>query len=459
MTGTEVVIDLGVLRAGDEPTPVPASPGWQRRWRGPRFALRHWVFVAVLAVLTGATLGGATTMAGAPVELFAAPIGHRGTYAVGDGLLYTLRVGNDGAGLAAYGLGDGARRWETPVQVGADPRDQASLAELGDVLVVMVGRDHRSDMRTLVFDAGTGRPLWTHPGYVLSGPGTGPLIVSQPLPCPVGECFSAPDSVGLAQELIAMDRRTGAERWRLRIDEHTGYATPDPYAPSARMVVTAPDGLITVHDLATGGITGTLRASAAGSTPPRFAQFIGDRLLVRTGDELTAYDGATLGREWTIRVGTFRGLLNCGGPLLCVLTEEGTQGIDAATGRQRWWLPGLMALGEFDGRHLVGYPLNGERSSLNTELIDAGSGERLFPLGQWEPVGYLPGPSRGVVARWDRTRSTVWLGMLRPEAGGVWPLGTRVSRVWEMCTATRSGPVLLVCPSIDQTVRVLRPPD
>jgi outer membrane protein assembly factor BamB len=482
---TPVLIDLGVLRSGPDPDGGLPSSGRDRWWRrARRFGVRRWLAAAVVVALAGATLAGSGIPAGGPVEVFSAPIGRRGTFAVGDGLLYVLRVESDRAGLAAYGLGGGTPRWETPIELGAGPGEGTGLLNLGDVLAVTITGEQATDNRMLVFDAGTGRPLWTTAGYVLAdlaagplaaGPlAAGPLILSRPLPCASDDCLS-PDIIGLAQDIAAVNRRTGAELWRLRIDEHTGYSVSDlsSTAPPRWLAVIRRDGGIALRDLVTGRVTGTVPAPEPGPQPAgerrRFAAFAGERLLLLSEGSISAYDTATLRREWTVQVELRYGFRSCGAGLICVGAAQGTLALDAATGQTRWRLDGITVWAEFDGRHLIGYPTEGmveprnpntvEPRKPNTEVLDAETGRRLFPLREWEPVGHLPGLSRGVVARVDDTRVRMWFGELRPEAGGVWPIGTAVRGVTGLCEATKSGPLLVACPGHDERVRVLRLPD
>lgn len=441
------LIDLGLDR--EVPDPGPDRIG--RWWTG---AGRRWTAAAAAAVLAGAVAGSAAPPRSALAEVFSAPIGHQGEFSVSGETLFVLRVDRAGPVVAAYGLRDGARRWQTPASPDVATADDSFLVSDGGTLALVISRESPRAIRTFAYDAVSGVALWNQPGRPLPGGGADHVLLARPAPCPV-EC-DLPDGMR-GTDVRAIGRHTGEVRWRVRLRPGTAYAAAQAGTP--RLATVDTDGRLTVRDVASGTATGA--RTLAPMPRERLLLFVGDILLVQVLEGLSGYHPGTLTALWTVPVTLPPGGLAFGcARLLCTSSPAGTYGIEPSTGAVRWRRAGSMALGRLDERHLMTHSTGGgpvERGfDADVEVIEAETGARLFVLHGWEPMAVLTGTPYVLIHRWHETRSLIWLGELRADQRAVRRVGSVPGVGAECTTGSVASRSFLVCRTADDRARVWR---
>lgn len=177
-----------------------------------------------------------------------------GSPVIKNGRVYaTAMVGEQKVAVFSFDAATGGQLWRTEVATGPLPRitppnSHASSTPAADGERVYV---HFSTIGLLAFDAMTGAEVWRHampkPAYLMDWGAASSPIVHKDL-----VIFCQDDD--LAPFLVAVDARTGRERWKtLRKDMLAGYALPVMCEANGRTdLVIAGSGKLKGYDPATG---------------------------------------------------------------------------------------------------------------------------------------------------------------------------------------------------------------
>jgi outer membrane protein assembly factor BamB len=236
----------------------------------------------------------------------------------------------------------GERHWRLDV-----PHVPFRVADIGGGIDAILIRPPNGSYRrnetdsTILVDRSTGRVLVHHTGLPMRRSGGLVLFEERGRPCEHG----GEDCVDVA----AVDTGTAAEIWRLRLPPN-GRLLPDSVTTRGGFTTAAPDGSITLRDVAT--------SAAVVSTPPRtvndgtgvrLSAVSGGVLVVGRADgeftELVGYDTATLTKLWSQQIARDPGrnvadpqLVGLGafGELVRVSDGGGSTIVDPATGHTRF---------------------------------------------------------------------------------------------------------------------------
>jgi outer membrane protein assembly factor BamB len=352
------VIDLGELRHGSEPDPLPRPP--RAHGRLLRCAL---VVLLMLVTLAAATVPQPRR---APVTIPAVP----GSDVMVDGDLLLVVEPTSAARqgrLAAYRLPTGEPVWQAPLSAEARYWGLKPLAGMLLATGYEIGPEGRGT-RTIALDRATGAYRWHQPGIASK------LIDGNLLLRDGGE--TEPSIVR------AVDPCCGTVRWQLPPTtaeisiRDTGYGVD-------RLVLYQANGLVEVRDATTGAAM-----ASADMRPPSGAplgiDLIDDLLLAvdRGSGTINAYGLDRLDRRWTRRSGPIEFVLDCG-PVVCLRTGGNElQALDPATGDVRWrserWLWGWP----YEGRLMAN--ITGYGPMEQYVVLDALTGRQLADLGRWE---------------------------------------------------------------------------
>jgi outer membrane protein assembly factor BamB len=339
-----VVIDLGEVRG---------PPEIAERRRDPRRLRALGVAAALLAVL------GLVT-APAPGPTIRAEI--RIPSAVGDSMyvhgdrLYVMRPhGNQVVRgervLTAYRLPDGARLWQS--RIPESGQSFRGVIATGDVLLLPGYGPGGTDANggggseVVALDHRTGRQRWRLAGTLVgtvesSGADRVLLGTGREVPNPSGR-----------ETLTAVDVRTGAPAWSYQPPPDAQFSTVDPADGPAAIVSGLTSGRVEVRELRTGDVI-----AAAGVRPPiepvdpvtpgvvlgteQWMSVIGDLILITDGRAatLTAYGLRDLDRRWTTTWDSGDNWYyspGCDDELICLHLRDGAvRALEARTGRLRW---------------------------------------------------------------------------------------------------------------------------
>jgi PQQ-like domain len=335
-----VVIDLGLMEhRPDEPEPVGAGP-------------RPSPWLVVLLVLACCTVG--LTAAGSPPPrsrlVFALDRVIEAPRFAGDTVLaYLDSDGTVGPSITAFSLADGAVRWRyRPV------RRMAVMPAGAVTLISPAACRSMEEFVTEAVDAVSGDRRWRLPGAPLWTVAGGELAVFKQ---PVSGCSEATGGFDPLPSVpfvwAGVDLASGAVRWTFAVEAERRLAVGTDATGLATWMVVADSRMLTAYDLRTGAVVSTLEA------PPEPSQQAvvrmsgaGDRLLlterVRGALTVRAYNAPELLEAWRVTVpppGSSRVELDsftvrpCG-PVVCMGPPAETIGLDAATGEERWRLPG-----------------------------------------------------------------------------------------------------------------------
>ncbi|MET7709370.1 PQQ-binding-like beta-propeller repeat protein [Micromonospora sp. NPDC005413] len=357
MTGP--VIDLGELRHGPDPDPLPRPP--RANGRPLRCAL---VLLLVLVTLASAAVPPPRR---APVTLPAWP----GADVMVDGDLVLVmeptsptRQGR----LAAYRLPGVEPVWQAPLSAEARYWGMTQLAGMVLATGYEIGPEGR-ETRTIALDRATGAYRWQQPG------GAYKLADGNVLLRTGGE--TEPSS------LRAVDPCCGTVRWQLPATtaevsvRDTGHGVD-------RVVLNQVDGPVEVRDAITGAVLSSadLRPPDGG---PIAVDLTKDLLLSidRGAGTVTAYGLDQLDRRWA-RVGVLVDFaLDCG-PVLCMRAgQKELQAVDAATGELRWRNSRWGWAWPYDGRLIVNVLASADGPE-HFVVLDPLTGRELADLGRWD---------------------------------------------------------------------------
>ncbi|MGC4869912.1 PQQ-binding-like beta-propeller repeat protein [Micromonospora sp. DT53] len=417
---TDSVIDLGELRHGPDPDPLPRPP--RAHGRPLRCAL-----VVLLALVTLAA-AAVPPPRRAPVTLPARP----GSDVLVDGDLFLVMEPTDSATrqgrLAAYRLPGGEPVWQAPLSVEARYWGMKSLAGMVLVTGFEIGPEGR-ETRTVALDRATGAYRWQQPGvtYELTD---GNLLLRNG-----GE--TEPSSVR------AVDPCCGTVRWQLP-STTAEISLRDTGRGVDRIVLYQANGLVEVRDTTTGAVL-----ARAEMRPPSAArlgiELIDDLLLAidRGSGTINAYGLDRLERRWTRASGPIEFALDCG-PVVCLRTGGNElQALDPATGDVRWrsdrWLWGWP----YESRLMAN--VSGFGPMEQYIVLDALTGRQLADLGRWELyqlgvggrlVGIRRHPDGGVlIGELDIAAGEVRIVDVLPDASGE----CQATTGYLVCSATAAG--------------------
>ncbi len=286
----------------------PARPPVPRARR-----TRRWRVFFLIALLL--TVGAAAPPGDPMVQVLAAGGTAAAGFELGPSELFTATFGQNPqneAGVRRYDLSTGAQRWATPVPhivqaLTYDPQAGVVLARAGD------------DPRMTVLDASDGTALWH-----LSRGSTWALTVTG------GHVLLRTDASATRSVLVLTDARTGKPVWRRDINPRT-----DVYDDAARdrIVLVELSGRVTTLRFTDGSELGQGEVGSYSTV-----DVAGDRLYVTTPAMLAAYRMPDLTLVWKVPSAS-AGIVNECGPVVCVSSELGVRGLDAADGELRWSLP------------------------------------------------------------------------------------------------------------------------
>jgi outer membrane protein assembly factor BamB len=375
------LIDLGDV---SEPVLPGRRPRWAgRRWRGIGLSL---VLAVSLATLQPAPTGLPTVRI-----LWTAPLTRTLIVQSDHDTVYALRAVDGGGELTAYELATGQVRWTQPTTTATVTAGWFSVLDAADLLVIPT--EHGDS----AVDAATGRHLWTVSGSV--------------------ESFAA-DSVLLREDggqnqssrLRLVRARDGVTVWQRSSGEVRTVVVPVRDGRPAMIVVDSGElSVLRYGD----GVTQLSRDLPRDGVDVRQLMLIGGHLLIqRHYDDrvtVTGYRLDTLDEVWQVEApggGTAR---DCG-PVVCLATSRGAEGLDPGTGARRWAVPGADDVWPVTDERLVvsedpREPHDGRQPLVS--VIDAKTGRQLGSAVAGQPV---------VSAVGDRT-----LLVLRPRDSPVGP--------------------------------------
>ncbi|MFG1843217.1 PQQ-binding-like beta-propeller repeat protein [Micromonospora sp. NPDC049175] len=383
MTGP--VIDLGELRHGPDPGPLPRPP--RAVGRQLRCAL---VLLLVLATVVSAAVPpprpAAVTV---PAQLAAETLFTADLFVVldPDPEQPTRRR------MSAFRLPDGGSLWQTAVPVQGRNWE---ITAAGDTLLVTVHEvlPPEPSVLSLAFDRGTGAYRWRQPGH--------PTVLAD------GTVLLQSGADDELVTLRAVDPCCGTVRWQLP-DAATYVSLRHDARGVDRLVLHRGKGATEVRDAITGAALARadLRPPEGGSYES--VQLVDDLLLAsqRVPATITAYGLDRLDRRWSTTItGPIDFVDDCG-PVVCA-RRNGAElwGLDPATGQVRWSSDRWGWMVPHDGR-LVS---TAERPVVVPPpplvVLDPMTGRELAELGRWELaqggpdgplVGVRPHPDGGMV--------------------------------------------------------------
>ncbi|MEV4415867.1 PQQ-binding-like beta-propeller repeat protein [Catellatospora sp. NPDC049609] len=382
------------------------------------------------------------------------------------------------AALLAGAAGDATAPAPRLIQVARWDQPNAVVAMAGEDTVLVAG-----DGQLAAYDAYDGRPLWTATAGGVFGwtqaAGEGVQLVAF-----VRSTSADVASMLPSYDVLAVERRTGAVRWRhpglvdpvagVLVNRtgdvaHPDVAVHDPDTFALRW--RAPEGRaagidawgsalwrltdggdLVEHDLATGAVRRDLRVPAP---PTELIEVVPTRHAIGLSGYRRRADGVPeLVEHWYDRAslrpasgeGRWRWETDCGGGLSCAGTgrDDTAYLLDSATGAPVRQLPSRLYLGSPAGALLLD-----ENDRGFAARLDPATGERLTDVRGWTVPATMSTFIR-FVGRFDRASRTTYLAALTP--GGLRPLG-RVALAARRCEA---GPGVLVCATTGGEVVIWR---
>ncbi|MCG5472844.1 PQQ-like beta-propeller repeat protein [Micromonospora sp. LAH09] len=356
---SDPVIDLGELRHGTDPEPLPRPP--RANGRQVRCGL-----VLLLALVTLAA-SAVSPPRRAPLTLPARP--GADVLVDGDLVLVMEPASPTGQGqLAAYRLPGGEPVWQAPLSAEARYWGMFPLAGMMLATGYEIGPEGR-ETRTVALDQATGAYRWQQPGTAFE--------------LTDGNLLLRTGGETLPSSLRAVDTCCGTVRWQLPATT-AEINVRDTGQGVDRVVLNQVDGPVEVRDAITGAVL-----ARADLRPPDGGQIrvdlTGDLLLAidRGSGTVTAYGLDQLDRRWT-RTGVHVDFaLDCGA-VLCVRTGNNElQAVDPATGELRWSNSRWGWAWPYDGRLIVN-ALTSEDGPSHFVVLDPLTGWELADLGRWD---------------------------------------------------------------------------
>ncbi|WCN82984.1 outer membrane protein assembly factor BamB family protein [Micromonospora sp. LH3U1] len=377
MTGP--VIDLGELRHGQDPDPLPRPP--RANGRQLRCALALLLVLLTLASAAvpqprraAVTLPGS---AGADVVV------------LGD-LLVVIDATNaqKPQRLAAFRLPGGDPVWQASLPMVARYWGVSPLAGMLLATGYEIGPEGQGTL-TVALDLATGAYRWQQPGSANRLADGNMLLQSGDDDEPVS--------------LRAVDPCCGTVRWQLT-DAADYVNVRDTDDGVDRLVLNRVDGPTEVRDAITGAVLARADLRPPGGGTLGYVQVVNELLLTVGGvpATVTAYGLDRLDRRWNSPAGQVDFVEDCG-PVLCLRTRSnGLWAVDRVTGEARWSSDRWDWVSPHGGR-LVASTVNSSGAALQQlAVLDPMTGRVLAELGRWELAQFgLDGPLIGVRRRPD----------------------------------------------------------
>lgn len=402
---SDAVIDLGELRDGTDPDPLPRPPSARGRWT--RTALVALLVLVGLAASTphprrvGVTLPASV---GADAVVF-------------DDVVFLIEPlgATRQRRLTATRLPDGEPVWRTSLP--AEGR-YWGVARSGETLLAIgyeTGPDGTGTL-TVALDPRTGAYRWQQPGRPAVLPDGAILLWS-------GEN----EAVGA---LRAVDACCGTVRWQASVAAGADLTLPDSARGLDRLVLLRGSGQVEVRDTATGAVLTRADLPSPPGGTPRVLRVVDDLLVTLEGSPsvITAYGLDHLDQRWRTPAAGATYVSDCG-VVLCLENEVGgRRTIDAATGEPRWEDDRWTWVWPQADRLVATTQGSAGPGAQELVVLDPPTGKVLAKLGRWEVAQYDPdGPLIGVrphpdggllVAELDVRGGTVRiLDVLRDAAG------------------------------------------
>ncbi len=414
-----VLIELGVDhgRPGDYDAPSGRA---RSRWSAP--------VAALLAVLF--CVGSSAAPAPAPLrQLLDVPIRPDDSYALIDNGLLLVQTPAAGT-ITAYDLADGDLRWQAGATAPA-----YRIRSAGGLVLLRPRSFGAADPGTIALAAETGAARWRHAGTIVSVAGTPLVAVSQ---------IRSLSGTGRRVEgpVVGVDPDTGRTRWSVPVPS-TAVWQDLPGTPP-RMLLVHDSGTAEVRNLATGALLASVQLPPADYEPGN-PVVVGATLVVRhpgtAGNEVTAYDLATLQRRWNRPARWAYEVRSCG-RYACLVSRAGVRAIDPVNSLDRWYGSGWRYVEE-RGAVVLAYGSTGGAADL-VGLVDPGTGRVTVDLRSWRPVPGQASADQVLVTRdYDAgTRTVVAVagpGSARPRLLGDLPQGAGDCRALHGRLVCRSG--------------------
>jgi hypothetical protein len=435
----EILIDL------DRPDPHPRADRERPRWSGP--TPFQWRVMLVVAALLVTAFGVGAAAAPRPSR-FGGPVRIPGTgadeFLLADDLI-AVNSGRDQR-IYAYGL-DGSLKW-----VASQPIPRANLVTMNSDVILITSPMWPG--QTAALDRATGALRWGVDGLFQAFAGDTVMVGVGP---------AGPD--GAEQEVVAIDARSGREKWRENVslsatrrtmlmydqlyratgrisvandgtgeilDYRTGRkrsisGVPEPPAPPESLQVNTPDGVVLVNRfqaaLSAGDLVIVFPLSPQPGEPSAADGEYG---------EIAAYAPDSADPLWTIPAGDGWPAGTCG-PWICVVESDATRVLDPATGvevRRIGW-PHVIA---GSAERFLGYDDAGTADTTQLTVFDARSGRALASYVGWllldrEIADWVPMVRRGRGLSWE-------LATVSMATGTAYPLGTFDAAGERACQST-----------------------
>ncbi len=363
--------------------------------------------LAVVAIAGMLTLSGAVAPGPAAVRpLWTAPLRDEESVTLTDDTAYLDTYAAAGeARLTAYDLATGAVRWTVPAGTGVSWNGPAPA---GDVLLVPTDHAMVSEKvadgtysiafnrTTIALDARTGAERWRTAGEVQPAFLDGSALITE---------F---DDHAHLTRLRRVGLADGRELWSRATPATASWALLWQADRPSEIVTATAAGEIRFYRYADGSLRFTGRLPwRIGRTQAADLYAAGSYLAVRRSEVSSA--GSTIYRPDDLtelwRTGDRTGFVTACGPLLCSISETEVVGRDPATGRERWRYAGVQGV-----RALTPDRLLLEQDSLDGTrlLVDAATGRAIGPppTGQaaWAHTAFGEGAPGGSVFILRRTR-------------------------------------------------------
>jgi outer membrane protein assembly factor BamB len=359
---------MTIIELGDPGSAAARSVPAPRR-REPHIAVR----LAAVALLCVAAIGGSARPAPTMIRPgWSIPFDRTSIVKVTPGTVFILSTGG-GSQVTAYDLGNGAVRWSKRLPMS---RGRMTAAESG-ALMVPVGPAGDTEA-TVALDRRTGAEMWRLPGDVVHA-------------TPETALLAGPDAT-MRQVRIA----DGAEIWSRPLGHAVSWTILGPEPRSVRIVIAAPDGRVQVLRLSDGALLSHGRLPTSVGVPVKEdAGVLYVNRMETNRAVAAAYDLDTLTMRWRFAQGASDDVpamaARACGIVLCFHDGVSTVGLDLDSGAARWraggWIDPVPVAGE---NRLLADSFDHAWHA----LIDSVTGRIVAELGAgtpvWDSTGSVP---------------------------------------------------------------------
>lgn len=449
------VIDLGEVgrTASDAP---PADP--RRRRPGRRLARPGSAVLLVVAVLATVTAAAPLPATGALAYI---EVGDSTMSVIDGDLLFVVdrpedgrRVGSgDQTTIAAYRLPGGNLQWRFPVPF--DIEGSPGLPTAGTTVVddaLLVSFYELEGARTTAFGIGDGAVRWQADGAVLGVTTDGAVALWNPFVEGDPE-LSGVFLTGSAVQVV--EAGSGQARWSMTTSGHSELAYRFEDDRLVELVEIEPGNQVRIRDAATGLVRTAGTLAPGHQIEPGNAWVVAGLLVTMTDGILSAFELAGLRPRWSVPAPQVGGLTSCAS-LICVndFNVGGIRALDPADGSTRWANDAWFAVDSL-GPHLIAIPRHRDGTPKNVRLVaDPATGELVAPgTGRWSAFAV---DGDGWLAQWyDPGAAEAWVA--RVTADGSTP--RVLLHLREGVAACQAGPAAVVCRRADGGLGIWELPD